>query len=97
MRTLPIVIGRERASKVLFVFTLVPLAIIIYYINTTLYKQPIVVAYFLIFIVAPLIFICIKILAAKTRKEFHTISNLFKFVMLFGILSLLLYKFIILN
>tara|TARA_R110002050_G_scaffold229535_2_gene365156 strand:+ start:6867 stop:7784 length:918 start_codon:yes stop_codon:yes gene_type:complete len=97
MRTLPIVIGRERASKVLFAFSLVPLAIIIYYINTTLYKQPIVVVYFLIFIVAPLIFISIKTLTAKSKKEFHTISNLYKLVMLFGILSILLYKFILLK
>ncbi|WP_166963389.1 geranylgeranylglycerol-phosphate geranylgeranyltransferase [Yeosuana marina] len=94
MHTLPIVIGRERASKVLFWLSLIPLLIIIYYINTSLYKQPIAVGYFLIFLVGPLIYTSIKLFSAKTKKAFHSISNLLKLVMLFGMLSLLLYPII---
>ncbi len=96
MHTLPIVIGRERTSKILFSLSLIPLLLIIYYINTSLYKQPISVGYFLIFLVGPLIYISIKLFSAKTKKDFHSISNLFKLVMLFGMLSLLLYPIIIL-
>ena len=96
MHTLPIVIGRERASKVLFVLSLIPLIAVIYYVNNSLYKQPIAVVYFLVFIIAPLIYICILIFNAKTKKEFHIISNFLKLVMLFGMLSILLYKFMLL-
>ena len=93
MHTLPIVIGRERASKILFVISFLPLLAVIYYLNKNLYKQPVAVIYYLIFIIAPLIYLCIIIFNAKTKKDFHTISKLLKTVMLFGMLSILLYKY----
>ncbi len=96
MHTLPIVIGRERASKVLFILSWIPLLAVIYHLNKNLYKQPIAVIYYLIFIIAPLLYSCILIFNAKTKKEFHTISTLLKIVMLFGMLSILLYKFMLL-
>lgn len=96
MHTLPIVIGRERASKVLIVLSFIPLLAVIYYLNNNLYKQPIAVVYYLIFIIAPLIYLIILIFNAKTKKDFHAISNLLKIVMLFGMLSILLYKFMLL-
>jgi len=97
MHTLPIVIGRKRATTLLFVTCLIPLVAIIYYVNNTLYKQPVAVIYYLIFIIAPLIYLCILIFNAKTKREFHTISNVLKFVMLLGMLSILLYPFILLH
>ncbi|MFH4966318.1 geranylgeranylglycerol-phosphate geranylgeranyltransferase [Gaetbulibacter sp. M235] len=95
MHTLPIVIGKEKASKVLFLLSFIPLGTVIYYVNSNLYKQPIAVIYFLIFIIAPLIYLSILIFNAKTKKDFHVISNLLKLVMLFGMLSILLYKIIL--
>jgi len=97
MNTLPIAIGRERATKVLFVLSFIPLLGVMYYVFTYLYKQQFVVGYFLLFIIAPLIYVSIKLFSAETKKEFHFISNILKMVMLFGMLSLLLYKFILLN
>jgi 4-hydroxybenzoate polyprenyltransferase len=96
MRTLPIVIGKEISAKILFALSFIPLIAVIYYVNNNLYKQPIAVVYYLVFIIAPLIYLCIIIFNAKTNKDFHVISNLLKLVMLFGMLSLLLYKLILL-
>ena len=97
MNTLPIAIGRERANKVLFVMTFISLLLIVFYIVDVLYKQLFSVGYFLIFIVAPLIFILIKTFEAKSKKDYRSISIALKLVMLFGMLSLLLYKYAILN
>lgn len=97
MNTLPIAIGRERASKVLFGLTFIPLFAVVYYVMTYMYKQPIAVGYFLLFIIAPLLYISIKSFSAKSKKEFHHISNMLKLVMLFGMLSLLLYRFILMS
>ena len=97
MHTLPIVIGRESASKVLFVLSFIPLLAVIYYLNQNLYKQPVAIIYYLIFIIAPLLYTCILIFNAKTKKDFHAISQLLKLVMLFGMLSILLYKFMLLS
>lgn len=96
MNTLPIVIGRKRATNVLFILTFIPLLAIAYYVNNSLYKEPVAVGYFLLFIIGPLIYTCIKSFNAESKKDYHHISSILKLVMLFGILSLLLYKYILL-
>jgi 4-hydroxybenzoate polyprenyltransferase len=97
MKTLPIVIGRDRAGKVVFALSLISLAIIIYYVVTYLYKHNIAVGYFLIFVIAPLLYFSVKSFTAETNKEWHYLSNILKLILLFGILSLLLYKYILLK
>src|SRR5690606_6368950 len=87
MNTLPIAIGRERAGKVIFGLSLIPLFGVVYYIMTYLYKNNIAIGYFLLLIVAPLIYITIKSFSAKTKKDYHHLSTMLKLVMLFGMLS----------
>ena len=96
MNTLPIAIGRERAKNILTILNFIPLLGIISYVVSDLYKQPIVVGYFLLFIIGPLIYVSIKIYSTKTKNEIRHISNMYKLIMLFGMLSLLLYKYVIL-
>lgn len=95
--TLPIAIGRARSIKVVFVLSIMLLFGVAYYIITFLYSQLLVVAYFLIFIMGPLIFMSIKSYSAETKKELRFISNLLKLVMLIGMLSLALYQFVLLG
>lgn len=95
MNTLPIAIGRERANNVLFVLSLIPLLATIIYTVNSLYKNQISVIYFLIFIIAPLLYLSIKIFNAKNKSDYRHISNILKLVMLFGMLSMLLYLFIL--
>lgn len=95
MNTLPIAIGRERASKISFVVTLVPLFGSAYYIAKYLYKYELFIGYFLIFIIAPLLYIAIRTFSAKSKKEYRHISTMLKLVMLFGMLSLLLYPIVL--
>lgn len=93
MRSLPIVIGKNRTTKVLFGLSFIPLIAVVYYVVTHLYNHQIAVGYFLLFVVAPLLYFTIKIFSAKTKKELHHLSNVLKLIMLFGVLSLLLYKY----
>lgn len=93
MRTIPIVIGKNKAKTVLFVLSFIPLLAIVYYVITFLYKQQIAVGYFLLFVVAPLLYFTFKVLSANTQKKLHHLSNVLKLIMFFGVLSLLLYKF----
>lgn len=95
MNTLPIAIGRNRASKVIFAMTLLPLFGVVYYVMTYFYKQPVVAGYFLLCVIAPLIYVTIKSFSAKTKKDYHHLSNVLKLVMLFGMLSLLLYPLVL--
>lgn len=95
MNTLPIAIGRKRASKVLFALLILPLIGVIYYISTYFNTQAMVSGYFIVFIVLPLIYVTFKSFFAKAKKDFHHISIILKLVMLFGMLSMLLYPFIL--
>lgn len=95
MKTLPIVIGRDRARNVAFIISLVPILGLIYYLSNFLYQHTILVIYFLLFIGGPLIFVTIKIFQAKSKKDYKVISNILKLILLFGMLSMLLYPLIL--
>lgn len=95
MQTLPIVIGRERANKIVFILSLIPLFAIIYYVINNFFKQQLLVGYFLVLVIAPLIYITIKLFSAEQKSHYKHISLMLKLVMLTGMLSLLLYKFIL--
>ncbi len=95
MHTLPIAIGRERTSQVVFFLILLPLFGSIYYVGNYLLNYELFIGYFAVMVVVPLIYISIKSFNAKTKKQYHHISNMLKLVMLFGVLSLLLYPIVL--
>jgi 4-hydroxybenzoate polyprenyltransferase len=94
MQTLPIVLGRERTNKIVFALSFIPLASVIYYVITQLFKQTEIVGYFLIFVIAPLIYISIKLFSAEHKSHYKHISLILKLVMFTGMLSMLLFQFI---
>lgn len=95
MRTLPIAVGRDRATKVAFALSLVLLFITAYYVVTYLFKFWVIIAYFLVLIIVPLFYVTIKLYGAKTKKHFRQISRILKLTMLFGMLSMLLYPMVL--
>jgi 4-hydroxybenzoate polyprenyltransferase len=97
IKTLPVVIGKKRATILVFILSMIPLIAVTYYVITILYKQQIAVVYFLVFIIAPLLYFTIKSISAKNNSELHQLSNILKLIMLFGVLSLLLYPFMLNN
>lgn len=93
--TLPIAIGRERAKKIAFAVSFLPMAAIIYYIVTYLYMHTVLIIYFLLFLLAPLLYVSIKLFLAKTQAHYAHISFVLKLIMLFGIISMILFKYIL--
>jgi len=89
-KTLPIVIGKKNTNYALLGLSLIPLTSICFYFANSLYKNQISVIYFLIFIVAPLVYLCIRVITANIKNNYTHISNILKLIMLFGMLSLLL-------
>ena len=89
MSTLPIVLGRSRTVKVVFALSFIPIAILLRYVYVYYFANNLFIAtiYFLLFIIAPLIYFTIKSYDAKTDKDFHHLSNILKMVILFGIIS----------
>ena len=90
MNTLPIVFGVQRTAKLVFGLGFIPLLILLYYTNSYFAANNlyIMTIYMLAFVVGPLLYFTIKIWSAKTKKDFHHLSNVLKLVIFFGIVSI---------
>jgi 4-hydroxybenzoate polyprenyltransferase len=88
MNTLPIAIGKSRTAKIVFGLSFIPIIFMLYYINKYLLELVFTTVYLLLFVVGPLFYFTVKIWSAKSKKEFHTMSQLLKWILLFGILSI---------
>ena len=95
MSTLPIVLGVSRTVKLVFALSLIPIGLIIYYINQYLYSSDLIwaSAYGMLLILAPLLYVTVKLWQAKTQQEFHHISSILKLILLFGIISIAVITF----
>lgn len=90
MRTLPILLGIPKTTKVAFFLLLIPAFYLLYYTKTYLFENSLFygVFYLLIFVIAPILFCSVKIWSAKEKQDFHLISSLLKWIIFFGILSI---------
>jgi len=88
--TLPIVLGSDMAKWIaLTMLCLVPIAVIIYLFAIGNHRVLLDGIYFLIFILAPVIFLIIKTIKAFEKKDFHNLSQQAKLFMFSGILFLI--------
>ena len=90
MHTLPIVFGVKRTTKLVFVLSLIPILCALYYLNYYLFQSGLILStlYGFVFILAPLIYFTLRIGSATQTKDFHHLSTVLKWVLLFGILSI---------
>jgi len=92
LNTLAIALGRKRTTTITFILGALLVMGVVFYMYEYLYKQQVLLLYFLFAIVAPLLFFCIKAWSAETKKEYGFLSTLLKIVMFTGICSLLLFQ-----
>lgn len=97
IQTIPILFGKSRTAKLVSVLILIPIALLIYYINKNLLDYKYVFSYGLLFIIGPLLYAMIKLWSAKTKEEFKHISLVLKLVLFFGILSIAVITYAIKN
>jgi 4-hydroxybenzoate polyprenyltransferase len=88
INTLPVAIGINRTTKIVFALSFIPLIAILFYIYNYLFLLTYTTIYFLIFVMGPLLYFTIKIWNAKTKKDFYQLSLLLKWILFFGILSI---------
>lgn len=99
MNTLPIAFGIKRTSKLIFILSLIPLVMVIFYIKKYFFEFDLYIAtlYALISIVAPLIYFAVKMAEAKNSKDFKHLSTVLKLVILFGLFSITVVTYNILH
>jgi 4-hydroxybenzoate polyprenyltransferase len=90
MNTLPIAFGIKKTSKLVFGLSFIPVILILYYINSNLFSANLFFGtiFGLVFILAPLLYFTIKIWSANNQKDFHHLSTVLKWILFFGILSI---------
>lgn len=90
--TLPNVFGIKNTTKVIFAMSFIPILCVLYYLKTYLLPGKLIEStiYVLIFIASPLIYFTIKIWTAKQPKEFQQLNSILKWILFFGVLSILI-------
>ena len=90
MNTLPIVLGINKTTKLVFGLSFIPIICLLRYINTYVFANNLMIStlFGLVFIVAPLIYFTTKIWSAKTKNDFHHLSSILKWILFFGIVSI---------
>ncbi len=95
IKTIPIQLGKSRTAKLISALTFVPLAMVIYYINTYLFSNTIAVTLILAIIVAPLLYFILKSWNAETQNDFKKLSKILKIISFLTSVTLLFYQFIL--
>lgn len=91
MNTLPIAAGIKVTSKIVSILTGIATLLLLWYLYKNMVEPKLyyAIAYALLFIVIPLLFVVIKVGQAKQKSEFSLISKVLKWIIFFGILSIL--------
>ena len=92
MRTLPIIFGENNTAKLSSILCNIPIVLVLFYINNNLMFNQLYFAtlYCLFLVVAPLIYCAIKMWKANSTKEYHHVSIIFKWIIFFGIISIVI-------
>lgn len=92
MRTLAVILGVQKTTKLLFVLSFSPILALLFYTNNYLIPNHLIVAaiYSLLFVLGPLIYFSIKIWSATSKTDFSILSKVLKWILFFGILSILI-------
>lgn len=90
MNTLPIVLGVNRTVKLVFIMSFIPIIYLLYYINHFIFAASLLIStiFGIVFILAPLLYFTVKIWTAKDKKDFHHLSTILKWILFFGMLSI---------
>ncbi len=88
LQSLPIILGRVRTAKIMSILAIVYIALLVVYIYSFLYTNPVTTAYLLFVVASSLLFFAIKAWTATSKKDFSRLSKYLKISMLFGIFSL---------
>lgn len=92
---LPVVFENKNTTKIAFVFSLLLLFILSYYVCIYFFKNNLYLAtlFFMVFILAPLLYFAIKIWNATTKTQFQHLGNVLKLIQVFGIISIAIVSF----
>ncbi|MES2485134.1 MAG: prenyltransferase [Bacteroidota bacterium] len=87
LNTLPVTLGRARTVKIVLELTLIPVGLIVYYIEAYIINLTYAMAYAILFMLGPLVYLLIKLWSATTSKDFKHLEKVLQLLLLFVALS----------
>ncbi|MHB1146894.1 MAG: geranylgeranylglycerol-phosphate geranylgeranyltransferase [Lutibacter sp.] len=90
MNTLPILLGVARTKKITSFLCVFPLGLLLFIVANYASIYKFMVLYLILFTLVPLLYVTLRLLSAKTKKDFKKLSMLLKLIMFLGINSLLI-------
>jgi 4-hydroxybenzoate polyprenyltransferase len=95
MQTLPIVLGMSKTNSIIAVLAFISSGAIVYYCFTHLLDNNLfyLMGYLGLFVIAPLIFIAIRVLQAKSKEDYTQLSKWVKIITVMGIFALAVLTF----
>ena len=92
MRTLAVILGVQKTAKLVFALSFIPILSLLFYTNSYLVPNHLIGAtiYSFLFVLGPLLYFSIKIWNAKSKTDFTHLSKVLKWILFFGILSILI-------
>ena len=92
MKTLPILIGVKRAKSVVFIVTIFTFCFLILALKE-IFSNTLLFVYSFTFVLIPFAWFLYKLRITQHAKQYHQISSALKLIMVFGIVSMLIFKF----
>lgn len=97
MRTLPILAGIKFTKNLLSILVLLLISGVGYFVFKYLPNDTLIFYYFIISIIAPLLYLLIKLQKATLKSDYNFLSLLLKIIMVFGTFAILLISLTIKN
>ena len=92
LNTLAIALGIDKAKKVVFILSLIPIFCVFYYLKVYLFDTKLLYSliYGILFTIVPLIYFAIKLFKANEPKEFRHLNMILKWILFFAYLSIVI-------
>ena len=91
MKTLPILIGVKRTNSIVFILASLTFCFLIFSLKE-IFNYTILFGYAFIFVVIPFAWFLYKLRITQSTKQYHQLSTTLKLIMVFGIVSMLIFK-----
>ena len=92
IKTLPILIGKNRASKIAAILCFVPLILLVYIVLKFASIYKFTSLYLIVFTIIPLVYVALKLVTAKSIKDYKKLSTILKISMFLGINALIIFS-----
>lgn len=97
VKSVPILLGKLRTVRLVSILSAIPALILLWAVYDFFYQYPYLNIYILFAIIGPLIYIVITAWQAKKKKDYKRLSILLKVIMMFGVCSIILIRYILFN